>query len=89
MKLGSNANPDRNFQRFEQKEKLNHRDNAESKEKFLELFDWTNRLLTKTDKQAVEVILVEHHDISARYRKDIGMNTEFRVKWTPEDDKAV
>ena len=40
-------------------------------------------------KQAVEDILVEYHDIFARHRMDIGMNTEFKVKLTPKDDKAV
>ena len=52
-------------------------------------FDWTNTLLTETEKQAVEDILVEYHDIFARHRMDIGMNTEFKVKLTPKDEKAV
>ena len=55
---------------------------------FLKRFDWTDTLLTKTEKQAVEDILVEYHDIFAS-RMDIGMNTEFKVKLTPKDDKAV
>ena len=41
------------------------------------------------EKQAIEVILVEYHDIFGRHRMDIGMNTEFKVKLTPKDDKAV
>ena len=41
------------------------------------------------EKQAIEEILVEYHDIFARHRMDIGMNTEFKVKLTPKDDKAV
>ena len=41
------------------------------------------------EKQAIENILVEYHDIFARHRMDIGMNTEFKVKLTPKDDKAV
>ena len=40
-------------------------------------------------KQAIEDILVEYQDIFARHRMDIGMNTEFKVKLTPKDDKAV
>ena len=47
-------------------------------------FDWTNTLLTETEKQAIEDILVEYHDIFARHRMDIGMNTEFNVKLTPK-----
>ena len=56
---------------------------------FLKRFDWTDTLLTETEKQAVEDILVEYHDIFARHRMDIGMNTEFEVKLTPKDDEAV
>ena len=56
---------------------------------FLKRFDWTDTLLTETEKQAVEDILVEYHDIFARNKMDIGMNTEFKVKLTPKDDKAV
>ena len=71
------------------KEKLNPRESTESRNKFLERFDWTDTLLTETEKQAIEDILVEYHDIFARHRMDIGMNTEFKVKLTPKDDKAV
>ena len=46
-------------------------------------------LLTETEKQAVEDILVEYRDIFVRHRMDIGMNTEFKVKLTPKYDKAV
>ena len=41
------------------------------------------------EKQAIENILVDYHDIFARHRVDIGMNTEFKVKLTPKEDKAV
>ena len=56
---------------------------------FLERFDWTDTLLTETEKQAVQDNLVEYHEIFARHRMDIGRNTEFKVKLTPKDDKAV
>ena len=71
------------------KEKLNPQESTESRNKFLKRFDWTDTLLTETEKQAIENILVEYHDIFARHRMDIGMNTEFKVKLTPKDDKAV
>ena len=74
---------------MQRKEKLNPKDDSESRAEFLKGFDWTDTLLTETEKQAVEDILVEHHDIFARHRMDIGMNTEFKVKLTPKDDKAV
>ena len=57
--------------------------------KFLKRFDWTDTLLTATEKQATEDILVDYHDIFARHRVDIGMNTEFKVKLTPKDNEAV
>ena len=56
---------------------------------FLKRFDWTDTLLFETEEQAVEDILVEYHDIFAKHRMDIGMNTDFKVKLTPRDDKAV
>ena len=74
---------------LQQKEKLNPKDDSQSRIEFLKRFDWTDTLLTETEKQAVEDILVEYHDIFARHRKDIGMNTEFKVRLTPKDDKAV
>ena len=74
---------------LEDKEKLNPQESTEFRHKFLKRFDWTDTLLTETEKQAIEDILVEYHDIFARHRMDIGMNTEFKVKLTPKDDKAV
>ena len=74
---------------LQQKEKLNQKDDTESRIEFLKRFDWTDTLLTETEKQAVEDILVEYYDIFARHRMDIGMNTEFKVRLTPKDDKAV
>ena len=71
------------------KEKLNPQESTESRNKNLKRLDWTDTLLTETEKQAIEDILVDYHDIFARRRMDIGMNTEFKVKLTPKDDKAV
>ena len=71
------------------KEKSNPQESTESRTKFLKRFEWTDTLLTETEKRAIEDILVEYHDIFARHRMDIGMNTEFKVKLTPKDDKAV
>ena len=56
---------------------------------FLKRFYWTDTLLTETEKQAVEVILVEYHDLFGRHRMDIGMNREIKLKLAPKDDKAV
>ena len=71
------------------KEKLDPQESTESRNKFLKRFDWTDTLLTETEKQALEDILVEYLDIFARHRMDIGMNTEFKVKLNLKDEKAV
>ena len=71
------------------KENLNPQESTESRNKITKRFDWADTLLTETEKQAIEDILVDYHDIFARHRMDKGMNTEFKVKLTPKDDKAV
>ena len=71
------------------KEKLNPKDDIESRRENLKRFDWTDTLLAETEKQAFEDILVEYHDIFARHRMDIGMNTDIKVKLTPKDDNCV
>ena len=43
---------------LQQKEKLNPKDDIESRIEFLKRFDWKDTLLTETEKQAVEDILV-------------------------------
>ena len=70
------------------KEKLNPKDDIESRMEFLKRFDWTDTLFTETEEQAVVDILVDYHDLFARHRMDIGMNTEFKVKLAPKDVKA-
>ena len=70
-------------------EKLNPKDDIESRTEFLKRFDWRDTLLTETEKQAVEDFLVEYHDVFAIHRMDIEMNTEYKVKLTPKDHKAV
>ena len=74
---------------LQRKEKPNPKDDIESRMEFLKRFDWTVTLLTEIEKQAVVDILVECHYIFAGHRIDIGMNTDFKVKVTPKDDKAV
>ena len=71
------------------KEKINPKDDIESRMEILKRFDWTDTWLSETEKQAVEDIPVEYHDIFARHGMDIGMNIEFKVKLTPKNDKAV
>ena len=74
---------------LKEKEKLNPQESTKSWNKFLKRFDWTDTLLTETKRQVNEDILVDYHDNSARYRMDTGMNKEFKVTLTPEDDRVV
>ena len=74
---------------LQQKEKLNPKDDIEPRMEFLKRFAWTDTLLTETEKQAVQDILVDYHDILASQIVDIGMNTKLKVKLTPKDDKSV
>ena len=74
---------------LEQLEKLNPLENTESRNQFLSNFDWTNSTLQPNAKQAVENLLVEFHDIFARHRFDIGINTEFKVQLTTLDNRPA
>ena len=74
---------------LEQLEKLNPLENTNSRNQFLSNFDWTVSTLQPEAKQAVENLLVEFHDIFARHRFDIGINTEFKVQLTPLDNRPA
>ena len=68
---------------LQQKEKLNPKDDTQSRNEFSKQFYWTDTLLTETEKQAIEDIPIDYHDTLAGHRMDIGMNTEFKLKLTP------
>ena len=70
-------------------EKLNPQDDEKTRKTFLDKFDWSDTTLTLFERQKVEELLVEFHDIFARHRFDIGTNREFKVKLTPNDDRPV
>ena len=74
---------------LEQLKKLNPLENTNSRNQFLSNFDWTDSTLQPEAKQAVENLLVEFHDIFARHRFDIGINTEFKVQLTPLDNRPA
>ena len=74
---------------LEQLEKLNPLEKTNSRNQFLSNFDWTDSTLQPKAKQAVENLLVEFHDIFARHRFDIGINTEFKVQLTPLDNRPA
>ena len=70
-------------------EKLNPNNNETSRNTFLSNFDWSDTTVSPDERQEIEEILVEFHDIFARHRFDIGINREFKVKLTPIDDRPA
>ena len=74
---------------LEQLGKLNPLEKIDSRNQFLSNFVWTDSTLQQDAKQAVENLLVEFHDIFARHRLDIGINTEFKVQLTPLDNRPA
>ena len=77
------------FWEIEQLEKLKPLESTNCRNQFLSNFDWTDSTLQPEAKQAVENLLVEIHDIFARHRFDIGINTEFKVQLTPLDNRPA
>ena len=74
---------------LEQLEKLNPLENTDSRNQFLSNFDWTDSTLQPNSKQAVEMLLVDFHDIFAQHRFDIGINTDFKVQLTSLDNRPA
>ena len=77
------------LQELEQFEQLNPLEGTNSRDQFLSNFYWRESILQLDAKQAVEDLLVEIHDIFARNRFDIGINTEFKVQLTPLDNRIA
>jgi hypothetical protein len=74
---------------FKEKEKIDPSRNANERKQFLDNFDWEGTLLKAHEKEQLEDLLVEFNDVFAKHRLDIGTNTEFKVKLTPEHNDPV
>ena len=74
---------------LKEKDELNLQESTATRTKILKRFVSTDTALTKTQNQAIEVILVDYHDIFAGHRTDIGMNAKIKPKLTLKDDKFV
>ena len=74
---------------LEQLEQINPLEDTNSRDQFLSNFDWTVYTLQVDAKQAAEDLLVEFHDIFARHRVDIGINTKLKVQLTPLDNRPA
>ena len=79
----------RELQALQDLETLDPTKVGETSAKFLENFDWKDSTVTPVEKQKIEELVVEFFDIFARHRFDIGMNEEFKVNLTPQDDSPA
>ena len=70
-------------------EKLDTSQSDEQRMNFLKNFNWDESLLTPSQQLQVEELLVKYNSIFARHRFDIGMNTDFKVKLTPQNQEPV
>ena len=70
--------------KLKEAEKLNPQQSNEDRQNFLQKFPWKNSALTEEQKEQVEELLIEFHDIFAKHRFDVDYNTELKVKLTPE-----
>ena len=68
---------------------FNAQDDETSRNTLLSNFDWSDETRSPEERQQVEEILIDFHDIFARHRFDIGKNREFKVKLTPNDDRPA
>ena len=64
------------------------KDDKKSRTEFFQRNESTDTQLTEVEKQAVDDLPIEYHDIFARQRKDIQMTTEFKMKLTTKADKT-
>ena len=70
-------------------EKLDPTSSEEERQEFLANFQWKQSIPNPLEKQEIEALLVKYHDIFARHRLDIEINTEFKIKLTPKHDEPV
>ena len=63
--------------------------NDEHRNQFLQRLKWNESILKVDEKQQVEDLLIEFSYIFAKYRFDVGYNSEISMKLTPEHDQPV
>ena len=60
--------------------------NQTDKETFLSKFPWQDSVLQAEQRELVEELLLEFHDIFAKHIFDNGSNTELKIFLNPEHD---
>ena len=71
------------------REQLDPTKDAESRKKFLDMFQWEGSQIEGDDRKRLEQTLIEYNDIFARHRLDIGNNNSVKVKLTPKDERPI
>ena len=74
---------------FRGKEQLNPVKTIGQRKEFFSKFNWEECLLNEDKKTRVEDLLVKYHSFFAGHGLDKGINTEFKVKLTPQHEKPV
>ena len=69
--------------------KLDLQKSDEERMNFLKNIKWEDVLLSPAQKLQVEEIRLKNNSRFARHRCDIGMNTDFKVKLTPQHGEPV
>ena len=71
------------------REQLDPTKDAESRKKFLDMFQWDGSQTEGDDRKRLEQTIIEYNDIFARHRLDIGINNSCKVKLTPKDERPI
>ena len=62
---------------------MDPKNNEGDKLEFSKKISWDTCVLNADAKRQLEEFLVEYHDVFAKYRFDVGYNTELKIKLTP------
>ena len=72
-----------------EREQLDPTKDAESRKKFVDMFQWEGSEIEGDDRKHLEQTIIYYNDIFARHRLDIGINNSFKVKLTPIDELPI
>ena len=73
---------------FKLKQELDPKRSEQERLEFFTKFNWSQNNFSENEKRKMED-LVEFHDIFARHRFDVGLNTSFKAKLTPENNMPI
>ena len=74
---------------LEKLEALDPKADEDSRKRFRANFHCTDTILGTKERENIEEFLVDHNDIFARHRFDVGVNQHFKIKLTPNDERPA